>query len=395
MWRAMQGDYQITFKDLFSFAAIGLLAMAWSLYLSTIFPSSFFASFDVWYGSDISRVVANMSDVESRHGRLRIHPLFSFLILPPTKLLAAVPGVSVAMAIKLVLALFAGTSAAFVYALARTLLKNTFFAVITAVFMLTSSSYVFWSAVPETFIFGSAAISATFFFSIAVNLSARAHLPLHFFTLAFTTTNWVAAILASLSQFKISVVVKLSLIAFVIVVIGSIWQKALLPSAGVFWLPGVIQGEVRFMSLPSLENIPLYGWRALNFIFASIVAPAPSLIGKTVYSSLNYSPIGWIGLISWFVILAAGVTRAFYIQTRRRFWIVVGGFVVFQLILHMIYGDEPFLYSTHFLPALVLIGCVSLTGPQRWFFAALMCVSIGCNLVNNYTRLLEAVALMP
>jgi len=336
-----------------------------------------------------------MYQIKVSSARTFIHPLFPFLVIPLTKSFAFFLGIKLITSIKLLLALFSGTSAMFVFALARVLLKSTLFAALAAVFMLTSASYIFWSAVPETYVFGSATISATFFFSLAMNLRPRAHVFLHFFTMAFTITNWMAAVLASLSQFKISLALRVCALGLVIAIVASLWQAALLTGAEMFWYSGSVQGEVRFMRLPSFENIPLYGQRIVNFLFVSIVAPEPNLRGDTVRSSFTYSALGWSGLISWSAILGAGVVRAFSISTRLQFCLVVGVFALFQLGMHVIYGDEPFLYSMHFLPALVLIGCLSLTGRYRWFFAALMVFSIMTNTLNNYWRFQEAIDLMP
>ena len=37
-------------------------------------------------------------------------------------------------------------------------------------------------------------------------------------------------------------------------------------------------------------------------------------------------------------------------------------FLVFQFLLHLLYGDFPFLYSAHFLPVFVLLMGLPLTG---------------------------------
>jgi hypothetical protein len=403
MWRSLRETIQLHLKTVVALSVVGGLTFTWSLYISQIFPIEFFSTMDVWYGSDIKRVAANMFRRDVWLGRAGAHPIFGLLIFPPTRLLGLQLGPNFLLAIKLVIAFFAATSVVFVFALARVLLKNMFLALLTTLFMLSSATFIFWSAVPESFIFGSAAISATFFFSIAVNLSPRAHVPLHVLTLAFTITNWLAAILASLSQFRISSVMVICLAGLVIVAVLALIQRAIFIDSPLFFLEPTTEWDRHYMSLPSFENIPLYGQRTLNFLFATIVAPEPSInldrrsfIGNAlIQSSLNYSPVGWIGIASWLVIFGAGLVKAFFISSRRQFLIVVGGFSIFQLALHIVYGDEPFLYSMHFLPALVLIGCLSLIGRYRWYFAALMSVAIACNLVNNYGRFVEAVALVP
>jgi hypothetical protein len=41
---------------------------------------------------------------------------------------------------------------------------------------------------------------------------------------------------------------------------------------------------------------------------------------------------------------------------------LVAGFIILQFLLHMVYGHEPFLYSYHFLPFLIIFMALYLPG---------------------------------
>ena len=61
------------------------LASLMVAYLFTLLPAEIYdgKSFNIWYGADQPRVLANMTDPASDHSRAGVHPIFSILFLPP------------------------------------------------------------------------------------------------------------------------------------------------------------------------------------------------------------------------------------------------------------------------------------------------------------------------
>jgi hypothetical protein len=389
-------ELKVAPAELLVFVLVVIVAFLWSLHLSTLLPAAIYTRYDVWFGADIPRVVANMTDVTSDHFRTKVHPLFSFLILPSTKIASALPGVDGQAAVGVTISLTSALLAGLVYVLVRSLTGTITFGLLATGLLLSSASYVYWSGVPETYVFGSAAIAAVFLGVFVLQVPPRGHVLLQVFALAFTTTNWVAGLLASFARFRWPVAVAISGAAVMVTAIVAVWQKALIPSSGVFFLPSAVTEEPAYVLLPSIANLVPYGQRALNFVFAAMVAPAPILSDTGVlHSTLQFSIAGWIGAIGWGVLFVAGGIRLFQTEQRRELLLVVGGFLAFQFLLHLIYGDEPFLYSLHFLPALVLIAALSLTGRHGRVMVVVMGLCILCNLANNYTRLQEAAGLLP
>jgi hypothetical protein len=369
------------------------LAFAIAYYLSTHTSPTVFTRYDVWYGSDIPRVVANMTDVTSDHFRTKVHPIFSFLILPLTKIVSALPGVNLQGAVPVTVALAAALSVALVYGVVRRLSGQILPALLAAAFMCSSAGFIFWAGIPETYIFGSAGIAAVLFVTLTLPARTGMHVGLQVVALAFTTTNWMVALLASYARFPLLRAIGISLAGLVIVVVVAVWQKALIPSSGIFFLPQAVSEEPAYIVPPTLQNLPIFAERAANFLAAAIVAPASELSGGVLRSTLQFGPLGWLGLIGWIALLGGGIMQAMRMEQRRIIGIVVGGFLGFQFCLHLLYGDEPFLYALHSLPALVILAALSLIGRYGKVFALVMAVSVLCNVANNSTRFFEASAL--
>jgi hypothetical protein len=108
---------------------------------------------DVWFGSDIGRVFGNMTDQSSDFFRAKVHPLFPILIYPLVYcvriLLNTTPGMAVRVVLALTTALWAGT----VFITLRNLGCRRFDAALFSVLMLSSAASIFWTVVPETFLF--------------------------------------------------------------------------------------------------------------------------------------------------------------------------------------------------------------------------------------------------
>ena len=96
-------------------ATVAGMAFAWSYYLSTQAPGAVYTRYDVWFGADIPRVVANMTDVASDHFRTKVHPVFSFLILPINKIASALPGVNLQGAVNVTVSAAAAVIVLMVY----------------------------------------------------------------------------------------------------------------------------------------------------------------------------------------------------------------------------------------------------------------------------------------
>lgn len=64
------------------YVVVGVVAILFSSLLATVIPLSVRTQMDVWFGSDIPRVISNISIPLSYQGRTSVHPIVPLLLLP-------------------------------------------------------------------------------------------------------------------------------------------------------------------------------------------------------------------------------------------------------------------------------------------------------------------------
>lgn len=72
-------------------------------------------------------------------------------------------------------------------------------------------------------------------------------------------------------------------------------------------------------------------------------------------------PARAVAYVAWIFLGGLGALNGFS-KTHRRLGIAVLGILSFEFILHQVYGDEPFLYSAHFIPAFTMLIAFGLAG---------------------------------
>jgi hypothetical protein len=216
-----------------------------------------------------------------------------------------------------------------------------------------------WTTVPETFLFG--------FFTLMLALNAaRAKYNLFFIVIssfAGTITNSFFGIYYSIK--KINNIKKYFYFASqtILIILGLVvLQKNIYPSATHFFDPGRMFRDVVYFNV-ALNLIP---YRIFDFFFSGFVLPLSGNsfpldtynIWKNFFSLERglrpnlaiYSSILIVSLLLFF-------STFNFIKNKKNNILdsSIYGFIFFQLILHMIYGYTPFLYSYHFVPFLIII----------------------------------------
>ncbi len=149
----------------------------------------------------------------------------------------------------------------------------------------------------------------------------------------------------------------------VVVVLWSL-QRVIFPTAPFFF---GYSNESRFL-LPAASGGPGPVARAL--FFHSIVMPHIEVIAEQKWGaamSVQHSAIGssgpW-GVVAtglWLGLLAFAMGGLLPSRENRRFRIVLGATLAGQLLLHMVYGEETFLYAMHVAPLLILATALATT----------------------------------
>jgi hypothetical protein len=95
---------------------------------------------------------------------------------------------------------------------------------------------------------------------------------------------------------------------------------------------------------------------------------------------------GGAGAILWVAMLAWGGIRAVRDPVLGRLAIALALFILFQLALHLVYGDEMFLYTLNFVPLMVVLAAFALLGERRALARVGFVALAGCLLYNNLSE---------
>ncbi len=360
---------------------------------------------DVWFGADLPRVFHHMATRPASHNRLNVHPLFSLVTYPFVYAVMAVH-VPKEEAVKVVIAAAAGLWVGLFFVILRGLGCRRLDATLFSVLALTSSGFIFWTVVPESYLFGSLTMVGALGFVVWTQFKPRSHwwyVVVSAATLTITTTNWMAGIFATfvnlvnweqstwqksswttvsgfLKSLRITVQALLPSLwitvqAFLLVVLLWPIQKFLFRSAE-FFVGGT--KETRFMFLPSAGG-PLHVF--CGFVYHSLIMPAiyilPSNPRRPNWPLMSVQ-FAWPGSGSfwgmaaaglWTVFLGLGLWACWRSEQHRKPRMVLALILLGQLALFLVYGDETFLYAMQIMPFLILV-CAFLT-LTRWRGVAL------------------------
>jgi len=372
---------------------------------NAIDPSGFWQthSMDVWFGADTARVMWDMTSISGIHSRLDLHPLFTLLTYPQVFVLRELLGLPAITAVRLVIAAAAFVFSCAFYSLLRLIgcrkVDSTLFCVLSVI----SGSAMFGLAVPETYIYGSVGIVIAL---ILVAVAEQRQVPdicyviASAFTLSATSSNWLIGILATAVHHNWKQTLKISGCALCLVLALWFVQKLAFPSSA-FFVP--TQGESRFLNSLTLSNfkecsrafglytmvVPDIKPLALNGYFEDFVQLS---IQHTSQSEL--SPLGLAAGLCWIALLGTGLWAALRSRVHRRLRIALILSVVYQYALHLIYGNETFLYSMHFMPLLVVLAAWStLTRTRVAALSLAICLILSAGL-NNVQQFSKAAAIV-
>jgi hypothetical protein len=324
---------------------------------------------DHFFGADVWRVYLNIigSD-EVRNYRDKVHPYFSLFAITTAKsgkLLGTEGGEFLAYR-----SIF-GTAGVFLFWLfiyRCTYIINAFASV---ALLLSTMTVRIWSILPESYIFG--------FFTLMLGLNlarARSNCAATLIaTMSGTITNASLGILYMLQGMK-TLEWKRTIFVFAIaVLLLSSLQKSLYPTSVHFFDVFALREEARYVNR-SLSRLP---YRAYDFVYSGFVLPLPEtsegkLRTQQMWASFvaNYD-VGYdnrqaltivASVLAITIFLLAALANFIKLADMQDVGALVAGFIIFEFLLHLSYGNEPFLYSYHFLPFLVIFMALYLPGER-------------------------------
>jgi len=380
----------------------GLFSLFFLVYFgfgSALADRSLFNLNNVFFRMDACRAIFDMTCPDSPHPRTTVHPLYVLMVTPLGTVLNALLDNRTCAAVMLNAALGAiGVALSYFLFLGCTgrLLISTFLA---GVFGCTMGHLII-SSVPET---GSLAVMSLalnyilFYHSArSLSLSSWLWIPVGVFCLGVTTTNLAQPLigfsLICLIQERqrqtqgalMRTTGRVALYGFAVLALGvalSLLQKFFYPKSMYFFLPGIAHEELAYVSSVLLRNpLATCFHLAKTFIVWNVVGPRPYGYtmppdDESVFPGLTFSieayhtPLGYVALSLWLVLLGIGVWRG--LTGRRPIRLFSVGLVLslaFNFLLHCAYGThlygtgeevhiEHFLYNGNFtLLALAFLG---------------------------------------
>jgi hypothetical protein len=375
--------------------ALGLLAICFSLYLSSQLGSGLFQAYadDVWFQADLKRVVENMTDANSSHFRNKVHPIASLVVYPVTQLVHLFfPGTAVEVT-AVVAALSAGLWVFALYWLLITIGLGVTPALAFSFLAMCSAGFVMFFSVPELYHFGS--LSLILVLLVAARAEGRGVSERHVLaasaaSLSITVTNWMAGLMLAFATLPWRRAVLRSCQALAIIFMLSLVQKLMFPTSGLFFVGS--PGESLYMNRPDAGTV----WDKISAMLLHSFAmpeirtlPAPKeflwpLLSVQLSAPGSGATTGRIALLLWLLLLGAGAAGAYRLAAKRgRFLLVLGGTLCGQIVLHLIYGEETFLYSLHFVPLLVAMAGLSWFSPLKPIVTPVVLTAALLMLANN------------
>ena len=378
--------------------ALAVLAAAGSLAGTCRTRGVVFRTSDRWFESDCARVFYNMTDARSRQSRTAVHPLFPLLAHPPAAVLQGVLGLAPEAAVQGVLAAVASLCAVAFFALVRLVGCRRGDAALLTLLLASSAAAIFWFTVPETYPFGLLTILVAL---VVVALAERRgvsgawYVAASALTLSVTVTNWMVGIAAAFAGLRWRRAVAATAAALCVVAALSVVQSGLFPGVRFFPAP---REEARHV-FTAESGGPAGVFQSV--LFHGMVMPelgvrrdASGELILTVQASPpgSASLVGAAGVAVWVALLAVGFWAFLRAKRHGPLRLVVGVSLLGQLLLHVAYGEETFLYALHFVPLLLVVVAFGALARVRRLVLALAVALVVLAAINNVAQFGRAVS---
>lgn len=375
-------------------------------------PTRFHLGLDnVWFDADVPRYLCQMVDrYANDHWRNKVHPLFSFLSYPIPNLLAAMQ-IEIGMAVRVQVALIPAVGMAFLFSALNLVGLNRLNAVLLTGIALTSSSSFMWFTIPESYAYTFTAFSIVLYLAAREAKQEKATLTnwVAGTALAFsvTVTNLVVGLFIALQSQGIKRTVRIAIFAVAVVGILSVLQRLAFPRSGLFFLPAAVQEETTFFVSLSVDRIrqvlsilylggvvmPDFSRHAMNATETVLTVQQASWrqAGTTAFVALSLVAIFLLAGLGTIVMACKRTLQRSYdgaLFTRAtgqdRLLLAVAGSLAFLTALHVIYGQETFVYVGSALPFLIVVFAYGALAISRYTRAGVSLLLIGLLLTGGY-----------
>ncbi|HVN16080.1 MAG TPA: hypothetical protein VMT73_10110 [Anaerolineales bacterium] len=327
-----------------------------------------------------------------------VHPFAYFVFRPITWLFSLIFNGDRYAATLLLIPLMGGLCVLLIWLIVKRWTGSRTYASLIATLLGVSTSHLLFGSIVESYIFSAAVLLLFFLLLLDERTSLFTLVAVGALTFGITITNFIQTFIGFVvARFKLKTIFLYGLFASASSITLTVLHAALFPSALLFFDPAGAGVESQYA-------IPVFGepaWRLIgramlllrNIFMYSLIAPKPFALTTEVggrfprfnffklspgtFDYSGYDTFGKIVLAVWFLLLTAAALAFVWNIIRMRKVDLSLAFplvLLFNFVLHMGYGSEPFLYAADWTYALILFVAVSLMGfgKQHWFQAALL-----------------------
>lgn len=325
---------------------------------------------DHFFGADCWRVLENLRDSgAAKHARDKVHPFFSLFAVSISKMANGFG--AGAGEFLLYRSVFATLGAFFFWLIIYEETEDALLAFAATLVLLLSTTVRVWSALPETSTFGFFTLMLAFYL-----LRRKADtVPVFIVSLSGTITNAMVGLLYAWRRYRsIRPLLRRAPLVICILVMLTVLQKSLYStsiSMFEFWRFGQ---EHHYLNRTPID-IP---FRVFDFLYSGFLIPWSVELTGPVFSDRMWFAFvdrffsGYDSRIMYGVpLLIAAVTgllayaghRYKKVGHQSELLTVLLLFLGFEFVMHLAYGDTPFLYSYQFLPVMLLF--IALQLPRK------------------------------
>lgn len=357
---------------------------------------------DIWFDADVSDLHQRLTTGNYEQNHTVRHPLVPLMARLPMRLfLRAVPGADPVNVVRSGLTVVAALWASLLFLTLRLVGCRRSDATLFSLVGLTSAAAMFWLVVPDTFALGSlgiwlalAAVASASRWPAREWLTTTAAVT----TLSVTVTNGVfGAIAAAVLHSRRRALQVVANAGCVVLVLWGL-QRFIYPSSGFpygydqSYRSFILSADMRTpgaplaallldgMVMPSVQTIQRITQE--NYLVLSVQQSWPGSGGAA----------GLIAVIAWTSVLVLGASAAWSGSVPRALVVFLAAAIASQLGLHVLFGEETFLYTMHVMPLLLVLaamGTLTRARPLVLGFAAVLLVSGAVNNWLQFSRSLE------
>ncbi len=373
--------------------------IAFSLVAADLPPPASMAEWpnvDKWFGADIFRIVKAETDPGHRaHFRNNVHPFYSAMTYPFVwaggKLTGAEP-IQVVMAFH---GLLAGLLAVALYGLAALSVRVWWHAALLTALALSSAGFIFWSGVAETRVPAALTVAVV----LAAHGALRAQhagswVLVNLLAFSMLITNWSVALMSMLLKLSWRRAFVLAAATLVVAVPLSLAQRMAFPESGLFFKG--LHKEAGYVHLTRRAPTEVATkmvrravvWTTSGFLLPGVVHQAQVKGDLRPVFDLSLleakpKPLVLLGTLCWVSLLVLAVRAWWPDRKRGSVTTLAVMFLLGQFFLHLVYGNETFLFVLNSLPAFVVLIACAFRSSSAGLAAVLAGVATACGLLHN------------